>query len=263
MGFQYTLSVKNGPEAGKIFILERNELMLGREMVNDLVVNDPEVSRKHAVLRKIGTQYLIEDLGSTNGTFLLGNRISMPMMLQNGDEITIGERVVLRYEIKQLDPDATTVSPRVHTFNPSEPAAVSAPIEAPVAAPAPVIVPAAAPTPAAPPESAARQTVEPVIVRQSVAQQPAPAPIQEPPVQVQPAVAIPPVPVKAPPAYAGKTPAQPVKTRKQSSLKMILLIILAVVLVFCVIPWIIIDITNSYCLFLPGVFNAIQPGVCP
>lgn len=271
MGNQYTLSIKNGPDAGKTFILDKNELMLGREATNDLVVNDPEVSRKHAVLRKIGSQYLIEDLGSTNGTFLLGNRISMPMMLQNGDEIMIGERVVLRYEIVQPDIDATMVSPRREYSTEAKPEGVQVPTSAaaeekPYAAPfipsQPVVSQQAqqplpvSPIPAQPVQNVVQAAPAPV--------QPVRSPIEAKPAPVQHAAVVPPVPPsQSAPAYAGKTPAQPAKSKKRSGILTILLIILAVVLVFCVIPWIIIDITNSYCLFLPGVFNAIQPGVCP
>lgn len=265
MPFQYKITIQNGPEIGKTFILDKMELFLGREPGNDIMVNDPEVSRKHARLKKIGTQYLLEDLGSTNGTFLQGNRVSLPVMLQSGDEIMIGERVILRYEMTEFDPNATIASPRREVVSPAAPQAQ--PDIAKQSYVEPFIT-----------EMPSRQVVGPTIAPEINAQPIRPTAQEQPPVlpvqhaeqaaqprsvQVNPPAPVSPVRPAPEPTYTGKTPAQPEATKKRSSLVIVLLIILGVILVFCVIPWIIIDITNSYCLFLPGIFNAIQPGVCP
>ena len=55
---------------------------------------------------------LVEDLGSTNGTFLNGERIANPQQLRPGDVITLGESIVLVFERAGYDPDATVVSTR-------------------------------------------------------------------------------------------------------------------------------------------------------
>lgn len=65
-------------------------------------------------------EFLIEDLGSTNGTFLNGERISSPQELQIGDVITLGENVVLVFEKSSFDPDATMVNQQ--PMQPEEPA---------------------------------------------------------------------------------------------------------------------------------------------
>jgi predicted component of type VI protein secretion system len=66
---------------------------IGREAFNDIVLYDPEVSRNHALIKFHEGRYVIEDLGSTNGTFINGRRITAPMPLHNGDVIDMGEGV--------------------------------------------------------------------------------------------------------------------------------------------------------------------------
>ena len=95
MALTYKLIMKSGPEINKTFFLEKEEYTIGRELINDLIISDPEVSRKHARIFKKGEQYLIEDLGSTNGTFYSGRRITKPVPLKNGDSITLGKSVVV------------------------------------------------------------------------------------------------------------------------------------------------------------------------
>jgi hypothetical protein len=51
--------------------------------------------------------------------------------------------------------------------------------------------------------------------------------------------------------------------KKKSGWLVALLVVVGILLVFCVIPWVIIELTNSYCALFPGIFNAIQPGACP
>ena len=61
-----TVVVKTGPEAGRRVELDL-EVAIGRQD-GDLVVEDPEVSRRHAVLRRSGGSVVVEDLDSTNGS---------------------------------------------------------------------------------------------------------------------------------------------------------------------------------------------------
>ena len=68
---------------------------LGRVETNDVVLPDPKVSRSHALLRILGDgRYYLIDLGSANGTLVNGKRIVAPVMLNDGDEITLGEHVL-------------------------------------------------------------------------------------------------------------------------------------------------------------------------
>ncbi len=105
----YQLIMRSGPQTGGVFPLHKTEVSLGRDLTNDLVVSDPEVSRHHARLYFQGNTYVLEDLGSTNGTFVNGIRLTGPYPLRSGETISLGERVVFLYEA--VDEDATVVSP--------------------------------------------------------------------------------------------------------------------------------------------------------
>lgn len=76
--------------AGKTFFhLEKPIINIGRHSSNDLVLNDPHISRHHAQLRVIKDHYVIFDVGSTAGLYLNGKRISQAT-LHAGDVIRIG-----------------------------------------------------------------------------------------------------------------------------------------------------------------------------
>ena len=59
---QYRLVVRQGPIPGQIFECDKNEISIGRDIANDFVLNDAEVSRRHARLTLEGDRYKIEDL---------------------------------------------------------------------------------------------------------------------------------------------------------------------------------------------------------
>ncbi len=103
--------MRTGPAPGKIFTLSQDEINIGRDVSNDFIINDVEVSRHHARLSRQGMQYVIEDLGSTNGTFVNGQRLAGPHVLRAGDVILLGENVTLVFEETSYDPNATVVSP--------------------------------------------------------------------------------------------------------------------------------------------------------
>jgi predicted component of type VI protein secretion system len=104
----FQLVQRSGPAPGKSYSLTKNEIYLGRDITNDIVINDPEISRKHARLTLQSEGYLLEDLGSTNGTFVDGKRITGPHILGAGEVIMLGDNVSLVYEaISDYDPEAT------------------------------------------------------------------------------------------------------------------------------------------------------------
>jgi pSer/pThr/pTyr-binding forkhead associated (FHA) protein len=70
---------------------QRAEVMIGRSPLADFVVADQTVSSRHALLKHDGTTWMIHDAGSTNGTFLNGWRITDPVVVRPGDELTVGE----------------------------------------------------------------------------------------------------------------------------------------------------------------------------
>ena len=109
---QYQLVVQQGPEVGKVFELSSSEHTLGRDINNAIVINDAEISRNHCRFLLQGDRYILEDLGSTNGTFVNEQRISGQTTLRSGDSIRIGDNVIATYEATSagLDADATLAS---------------------------------------------------------------------------------------------------------------------------------------------------------
>jgi 6-phosphogluconolactonase (cycloisomerase 2 family) len=89
-----TLQVVGGAAAGTEVALD-GEFVVGRdEPDRGNLANDEQISRRHAVFRREDDHFVVEDLGSTNGTFLNGQRVSGPMALTTGDEIRLGETIV-------------------------------------------------------------------------------------------------------------------------------------------------------------------------
>jgi len=107
---RYQLTIQVGPDRGKVFPLNKPEMVIGRDSSVDIVINDVEVSRKHAHLVLQQGGYVIEDLGSTNGTIINGMRITGSHLLQAEEEISLGEHIILVFEVVQFDPDATQIS---------------------------------------------------------------------------------------------------------------------------------------------------------
>jgi hypothetical protein len=138
MTAQFQLIMRTGPTPGKIFPVEGAEVLVGRESSNGVAINDAEVSRRHARLTLHGTAYVIQDLGSTNGTFVNGERITNTQVLNPGDSVSFGENISLSYEAA-YDPNATMVSapPQHPVQQPAAPAPRPAPTPTPRPTPAP------------------------------------------------------------------------------------------------------------------------------
>ncbi len=97
------LIVKGGPEKGREIPLSQELLTIGRLQGSDVVIDDRLASRRHAEIERRRGQYVVNDCGSRNGTFVNGQRISEPHMLRDGDEIQIG----LGFKALYVDPEAT------------------------------------------------------------------------------------------------------------------------------------------------------------
>ncbi len=80
-----------GGRAGEHFVPAGESTTIGRSPDNDIFLDDVTVSRKHAVLQEQDGEYLIEDLGSLNGTFVNRKRIDSGTRLESGDEVQIGK----------------------------------------------------------------------------------------------------------------------------------------------------------------------------
>ncbi len=90
--------------SGQAHLLENETTRLGRAVDNEIVIATPKASRDHAHIRREGRKTLLEDLGSTNGTFLNGERVQAAVSLRDGDHITVGG-VAFTFH----DPDVTSV----------------------------------------------------------------------------------------------------------------------------------------------------------
>jgi pSer/pThr/pTyr-binding forkhead associated (FHA) protein len=74
--------------------LTKDKTSLGRRPYNDIVIDNLAVSGEHAVLQMVGSDVFIEDLNSTNGTYINGRAVKK-QLLQNNDTVEIG-----KYKIK-------------------------------------------------------------------------------------------------------------------------------------------------------------------
>ena len=83
------LLMVEGPSAGKRFFIDQSVLLIGRDAHCDVLVADRQVSRQHASITLEEEGYILQDLGSKNGTFVNGQEIKGPHLLQDGDEIQI------------------------------------------------------------------------------------------------------------------------------------------------------------------------------
>ena len=94
---------QSGSDAPQRWALDKPVTTIGRSGDNDIVLMDREVSRHHAEIRVEGENYVIADLGSTNGTFVNDQRIARPMRLRDGDHISFAGR----FELVFIDSEAT------------------------------------------------------------------------------------------------------------------------------------------------------------
>jgi pSer/pThr/pTyr-binding forkhead associated (FHA) protein len=88
-GKRLSLAVINGPDAGSVYRIEKPRVTIGRTGA-DLALSDSEISRNHAAVEIRDLTYLVEDLKSTNGTVVEGEKITAPTEIQNHSEFTIG-----------------------------------------------------------------------------------------------------------------------------------------------------------------------------
>jgi diguanylate cyclase (GGDEF)-like protein len=94
------ISAKSAASIGRMFKLDRSETVLGRSSEAQCQVEDDGISRKHAKVVSIGDgRFQLVDLGSTNGTFHNGLKVSSAP-LHDGDKIQIGSNTVLKFSIQ-------------------------------------------------------------------------------------------------------------------------------------------------------------------
>jgi len=90
--------------------LDRPTVTIGRKSDNDIVIDNPAVSGHHARVAKVQSVYFIEDLGSTNGTFVNEKRVERRQLSHN-DRVLVGKHVFVYY-----DETAAADHPRVSAY---------------------------------------------------------------------------------------------------------------------------------------------------
>jgi hypothetical protein len=79
---------------GKRLLVSPRGAILGRSRECDIVLDDENVSRQHAEIHRAAEGWVLEDLGSTNGSVLNGHRLDRPSLLEAGDEIELGTSLI-------------------------------------------------------------------------------------------------------------------------------------------------------------------------
>jgi pSer/pThr/pTyr-binding forkhead associated (FHA) protein len=100
-----SLVVQRGAQAGQKFSLDAASSVIGRDEGHAVVLLDPQVSRSHARIVWMADRYILEDLGSANGTFVNSNRLTEPQRLSDGEEIGVGNTLLV-FQLKRADSNA-------------------------------------------------------------------------------------------------------------------------------------------------------------
>jgi diguanylate cyclase (GGDEF)-like protein len=90
-----TLTVAQGSSRGAVLAVGREGAVIGRGQDSGCPLDDPAVSGNHAALRFDGKRFVIEDLQSTNGTYVNGRRLLAPQALADGDRVQMGHATSL------------------------------------------------------------------------------------------------------------------------------------------------------------------------
>jgi hypothetical protein len=93
------LVMRHGPLVGSMYQIDRDILMVGRDPANDITIDSPVISRQHARLIRSGNRVMVEDMASTNGTYINLTLVRGVQTLRPGDALALGDAVILTYEI--------------------------------------------------------------------------------------------------------------------------------------------------------------------
>ncbi len=82
--------VRKGPKRGSRIALDSDEVSIGRHPASDIFLDDVTVSRRHAVVSRVGAAFHVADAGSLNGTYVNQTRVETAV-LSDGDEVQVGK----------------------------------------------------------------------------------------------------------------------------------------------------------------------------
>lgn len=88
------IAVVSGPSAGHTLSLDHAPIVIGRGADAQIILDDDYVSTRHARVAVSGDQWFVEDLGSTNGTYIGSVRITQPTAISVGTQVRIGKTVL-------------------------------------------------------------------------------------------------------------------------------------------------------------------------
>jgi len=97
------LVMHRGPEPGKIFRLTGDTIRIGRGSRNNIIIHDNEVSREHAQLQQTPEGFLLQDLKSSNGTFVNGQEVVDSWLLTSQCIIELGDTITFEYHPGEPD----------------------------------------------------------------------------------------------------------------------------------------------------------------
>ncbi|HAN31564.1 MAG TPA: hypothetical protein DCQ06_08190, partial [Myxococcales bacterium] len=83
------------------FHFDKPEILIGRVKGNDVILPKQNISKRHAMVRVQGTTFIIEDLGSTNGTYVNGHRIQTPVQVGTDDKVHLGDFLLQFFDLTE------------------------------------------------------------------------------------------------------------------------------------------------------------------
>ncbi len=107
------LSLLLGRKTMQVYDLEKDRILVGREEDTDIVIDNASVSRKHAEFRREGDGWVVQDLGSSNGTFLNGTKLEAATPIKAGDEVGFGKfSILFEKAVGEVPVAGSAVKPR-------------------------------------------------------------------------------------------------------------------------------------------------------
>jgi hypothetical protein len=191
------------------FPLQKQEIMIGRDLSNDISINDRKISRRHArlTISDEGICY-IEDLNSTYGTFIHGKKITKKVPIKYGLPVGLGDNIEFELLNLEIGKDQNIVTPPIK----KEAEAASSPE-------------VSADESSNSSSASIAQKVERFLFWKKIFS-----------IDV----------LKRLPTWV-----------------LVTIIALIFLVIFCLIPLMIVELTNQWCTLFSGFFNSIRPGLCP
>jgi pSer/pThr/pTyr-binding forkhead associated (FHA) protein len=212
------LITRSGSNVGKKEELNKKIFTIGRDPSNDLILENSEISRLHAKITRSDISYFIEDLNSTNGTFINGKKLIAPEKLSDGDLITLGESNNFEIAIRMEEEIAGKVIMPVEEEEEGYREGFLKKKN----------------------DLAGFKSDE--IINDAEVETRNPEMAKKEGVQSRPFLS---------------------NIAKLSTWKIVILMALGFIILFCIIPLVFIELTNQWCNLFAGFFNAFSPGVCP